>query len=108
MSQYTPTRADSPDHAWIWENSLSAAGETRPACLADVIDDSWLDRFTPGSSRQIYPYTPATTRVVLTEAQDEAWRCGWNLDGVYLGGQSGPVDREPGSPFPYRPRGYGS
>ncbi|MGJ0203973.1 hypothetical protein [Leucobacter sp. gxy201] len=84
-------------------------GETRQRYLADVIDDSWLDRFALGSVWQIYPYSPDTTRVVLTEAHDDVWRCGYNVDGLYgLGGNSGPVDRGPGSPFPYRPRGYGS
>jgi len=87
---------------------VDAEGATRQTYLADVIDDSWLDRFRPGSVWKIYPYSPESTRVVLTEAHDEVWRCGWNLDGVYMGGQSGPVDRGPGSPFPYRPRGYGS
>lgn len=87
---------------------LDSAGATRLTYLADVIDDSWLDRFTPGSIWQIYPYSPESTRVVLTEAHDEVWRCGWNLDGVYIGGQSGPVDVGPGPPFPYRPRGYAS
>ena len=84
---------------------VDAEGVTQQTHLADVIDRSWLDRFTPGSTWQIYPYYPATTRVVLTEAHDDVWRCGYNLDGVHIGGQSGPVDVGPGSPFPYRPRG---
>lgn len=83
-----------------------ADGEDRRAWLADVIHESWLDRFAPGSVWQIYPYSPETTRVVLTEAHDDVWRRGWNVDGVYgLGGNSGPVDIGPGSPFPHRPRG---
>ncbi|WP_097865760.1 hypothetical protein [Streptomyces sp. rh34] len=87
---------------------VDADGTTQQTYLADVIDDSWLDRFTPGSIWQIYPYSPATTRVVLTGAHNDVWRCGYNLDGVYMGGMSGPIDVGPGSPFPYRPRGYGS
>lgn len=87
---------------------VDAMGETRRVFLADVIDDSWIDSFAPGSIWQIYPYVPAGPRVVLTEAHDDVGRCGWNLDGVYSGGQSGPVDAGSGSPFPYRPRGYGA
>lgn len=85
-----------------------ADGETRRSHLAHVIDDLWLARFVVGSVWQIYPFLPATTRVVLTEAHDEVWRCGWNLDGVHIGSQSGPVDVGPGSPCPYRPKGYAS
>ncbi|UOQ57025.1 hypothetical protein MUN78_15385 [Leucobacter allii] len=88
---------------------VDADGEARERYLADVIDDSWLDRFAPGSVWWIHAYSPETTRVVLTEAHEEVWRCGWNVDGVHgLGGSSGPVDVGPGSPFPHRPRGCAS
>lgn len=85
-----------------------ADGETRRAGLGDVIHDSWIDRFEEGSRWQVHAYDPPGPRVVLTEVHDEVWRCGWNLDGVHIGGQSGPVDPGPGSPFRHRPRRYGS
>lgn len=85
-----------------------ADGQTRRAGLADVIHHSWIDRFEPGTQWQVYAYTVPGPRVVLTEAHEDVWRSGWNLDGVHHGGSRGPVGPGPGSPFPYRPRGYGS
>jgi hypothetical protein len=87
---------------------VDASGETQRSYLADVIDDHSIGVFALGSTCQIYPYSPESTRVVLTQAHDDIWRRGYNLDGVHIGGMSGPVDRGPGSPFPARPRGYGA
>lgn len=82
---------------------VGADGEKHDAELADVIDDSWTDRFTPGSTWQIYAFTDpalAESVVFLTERHDEVWRSGYKLDGVRLGGESGPVHPVgPGSPF---------
>lgn len=76
-----------------------ADGERRRAGLADMIHDSWLDRFHEGSEWQVYAYAPPGPRVVLASVHDEVWRCGWNLDGVRIGAESGPLEPGPGSPF---------
>lgn len=82
---------------------VDGAGETRTAILADVVDDSWIDRFTPGSRWDVYAFTVPGPRVALTEIHDEVVRSGWNLDGVHLGGDHGPVvPPQPGSPFTRR------
>jgi len=81
---------------------LGADGEEHDADLADVIDDDWEDRFKPGTTWQIYAFrdpTLATSVVFLTEQHEDVWRKGYNLGGVRLGGESGPVTRGPGSPF---------
>lgn len=81
---------------------LGADGEEHDADLADAIDDDWEDRFKPGTTWQIYAFrdpTLATSVVFLTEQHDDVWRKGYNLSGVRLGGESGPVTRGPGSPF---------
>ena len=77
-------------------------GKGRDAQLADMIHDSWEDRFVPGSQWQVYAFRdPALgdTVVFLTEAHNDVWRNGWKLDGVRIGGESGPVKPGPGSPF---------
>jgi hypothetical protein len=81
---------------------LGADGEEHDADLADVIDDDWENRFTPGTTWQIYAFRDPTlvaSVVFLTEQHDDVWRKGYNLGGVRLGGESGPVTRGPGSPF---------
>lgn len=77
-------------------------GEAHDAELADLIDDSWLDRFTPGTTWRVYAFRDpslANTVVFLTEAHEDVWRDGYKLDGVRLGGEGGPVKPGPGSPF---------
>ncbi|GAA4672926.1 hypothetical protein [Gordonia humi] len=77
-------------------------GEEHDAELADMIDDSWLDRFAPGTIWQVYAFRDpmlATSVLFLTEAHDDVWRNGYKLDGVRLGGEGGPVRPGPGSPF---------
>jgi len=79
-----------------------ADGREHDAELADLIDDSWRDRFAPGSTWQVYAFREprlADTVVFLTEAHEEVWRDGYKLDGVRLGGEGGPVKPGPGSPF---------
>lgn len=81
---------------------IGANGLACNAQLADYIDDSWEDTFAPGSEWQVYAFRDpdlADTVVFLTEAHDEVCRCGYVLDGVRIGGESGPVKRGPGSPF---------
>lgn len=70
--------------------------------LADRILDSWRDRFVPGSTWQVYAFRDpelANIVVFLTEEHDNVWRQGYKLDGVRLGGESGPLKPGPGSPF---------
>ena len=77
-------------------------GEKHDAELADLIDDSWLGEFSPGSTWQVYAFRDpklANTVVFLTEAHEDVWRDGYKLDGVRLGGEGGPVKPGPGSPF---------
>src|SRR5690606_14648662 len=79
-----------------------ADGEAHNAQLADYIDDDWDEAFAPGSEWQVYAFRDpglSDTVVFLTEAHDEVWRSGYVLDGVRIGGESGPVKRAPGSPF---------
>lgn len=81
---------------------IGANGDAHDAQLADYIDDSWEESFAPGSEWQVYAFRDpdlADTVVFLTEAHDEVCRCGYVLDGVRIGGESGPVKRGPGSPF---------
>lgn len=66
------------------------------------IDESWDDTFAPGSEWQVYAFRDqdlAGTVVFLTKAHDEVCRSGYVLDGVRIGGESGPLKRGPGSPF---------
>lgn len=77
-------------------------GDTHDAELADLIDDAWLGKFTQGTTWQVYAFQDpklADTVVFLTEDHDDVWRDGYKLDGVRLGGESGPVKPGPGSPF---------
>ncbi|MFI6346409.1 hypothetical protein [Streptomyces sp. NPDC050560] len=78
-------------------------GKDHDPALADLIDDSWRDRFAPGTTWQVYAFGDpklADTVVFLTEAHDDIWRKGYKLNGVRLGGESGPVTPPgPGSPF---------
>lgn len=79
-----------------------ARGEGHDAQLADLIDDSWEDRFAPGTTWQVYAFRDpalADSVVFLTEAHEDVWRDGYKLDGVRLGGEGGPVTPGPGSPF---------
>lgn len=58
--------------------------------------------FAPGTAWQVYAFRdPALSDavVMLTEVHDDVWRNGYKLDGVRLGGESGPVTPGPGSPF---------
>ncbi|GAA5154783.1 hypothetical protein GCM10025768_26500 [Microbacterium pseudoresistens] len=79
-----------------------ADGSQHEAELADLIDDSWLDRFAEGTTWQIYAFEDAALAdavVFLTEEHDEVWRDGYKLNGVRLGGEGGPLPPGPGSPF---------
>ncbi|MGV2983157.1 hypothetical protein ACNPNP_05550 [Microbacterium sp. AGC85] len=79
-----------------------ADGEEHEAELADLIDDSWRDRFAPGTTWKIYAFQDpdlADAVVLLTEEHEEVWRDGYKLNGVRLGGESGAVKPGPGSPF---------
>lgn len=79
-----------------------ADGEGHDAQLADLIHDSWEDRFGPGSRWQVHAFRDpdlADSVVFLTEAHNEVWRVGYKLDGVRIGGEGGPVKPGPGSPF---------
>lgn len=79
-----------------------ADGEKHDAELADLIDDTWLDRFAPGSTWQVYAFRDprlANAVVFLTEEHEDVWRDGYKLDGVRLGGEGGPLKPGPGSPF---------
>lgn len=81
---------------------IGANGEACNAQLADYIADNWDEAFVPGSEWQIYAFRDpdlADSVVFLTEAHDEVWRSGYVLDGVRIGGESGPVKPGPGSPF---------
>lgn len=77
-------------------------GHTHSAQLADYPDETWIDRFTPGSTWQVYAFRDpelADSVVFLTEVHDEVWRAGYVLDGVRIGGEGGPLKPAPGSPF---------
>ncbi len=77
-------------------------GKKHDAELADLIDDSWQDRFAPGTTWQVFAFRDvalADSVVFLTEQHDDVWRKGYKLNGVRLGGEGGPVTRGPGSPF---------
>lgn len=79
-----------------------ADGEHHEAELADLIDDSSLDRFAVSTTWQIYAFQDVRLSdavVFLTEEHDDVWRDGYKLDGVRLGGESGPLKPGPGSPF---------
>lgn len=76
--------------------------EEYDAELADLIDDSWLGEFTPGTTWQVHAFADpelANSVVFLTEVHDDVWRDGYKLNGVRLGGESGPLRPGPGSPF---------
>ncbi|MBA0051374.1 hypothetical protein E0L36_10880 [Streptomyces sp. AJS327] len=83
----------------VWCAYHDAEGNRRTAGLADLVEESWRDRFTPGSRWEVHAFREPSTRVFLTEAHEEVVRLGYNLDGVRLGGESGPVPVGPGSPF---------
>ncbi|MFB8765853.1 hypothetical protein [Nocardiopsis alba] len=70
---------------------VDPAGERHTAGLADLVHDSWMDRFVLGSRWQVYVFREPGPRVFLAEAHDDVVRRGYNLDGVRLGGESGPV-----------------
>lgn len=77
-------------------------GDKHDAELADLIDDSWRDRFAPGTTWQVYAFREANLAdsvVFLTEEHEDVWRDGYKLNGVRLGGEGGPVTPGPGSPF---------
>lgn len=77
-------------------------GQGHDAQLADIIHESSEARFAPGSNWQVYAFRDpalADSIVFLAEAHDDIWRDGWKLDGVRIGGESGPVAPGPGSPF---------
>lgn len=79
-----------------------ADGVMHSAQLADIIEGSHQDRFTPNSCWQVYAFRDvahADTVVFLTQTHDDVWRAGWKLDGVRIGGESGPIKPGPGSPF---------
>ncbi|GAB3616396.1 hypothetical protein GCM10027416_09530 [Okibacterium endophyticum] len=72
------------------------------AQLADHPDENWIDRFAPGSTWQVYAFRDpdlADSVVFLTEAHNDVWRAGYVLDGVRIGGEGGPLEPAPGSPF---------
>lgn len=83
----------------IWVEYRDTARNLCTAGLADLIDEPWLDQFSPGNHCQVYAFRNPSTRVFLTEAHEDVVRRGYNLDGVRLGGESGPVKIGPGSPF---------
>lgn len=87
---------DESEVVWV-EYDLD--GVRRTAGLADLIHHSWIDRFEPGTTWQIYAFRDAGSRVLLAEAHDDVVRRGYNLDGVRIGGESGPAPVGPGSPF---------
>lgn len=90
---------DENDSDAVMVSYVDAHGQTRQAGLADLIHESWLDRFTPGSTWQVYAFRDPQPRVLLTEAHEDVVRCGYTLSGIRLGGESGPVRIGPGSPF---------
>lgn len=68
-----------------------ADGEGPDAQLADLIHDSWEDRFGPGSRWQVYAFRDpdlADSVVFLTEAHNEVWRVDYTLDGVRIDGEA--------------------
>ncbi|MGO2521514.1 MAG: hypothetical protein ACTH8F_15445 [Microbacterium sp.] len=87
---------------------VDAEGEAQQVWLADVIDDSWVDRFAVGSRWQIYAHDPPhpSPRVVLTEAHNDVWRSGIDMRTNRFGGglSEGVWPPGPGSPFHLRPR----
>lgn len=79
-----------------------AAGDRRTAQLADIVHESSDARFSPGSHWEVYAFRDlelADSVVFLTEAHDDVWRDGYRLDGVRIGGETGPLKPGPGSPF---------
>lgn len=81
---------------------LGVDGEEHDADLADLIHPSSRDRFSLGSTWQVYAFRDAgfaDAVVFLTEQHDDVWRHGFKLNGVRLGGESGPITPGPGSPF---------
>lgn len=77
-------------------------GEQHEAELAELIDDSWRKRFSPGTTWQVYAFRDAAladTVVFLTEDHEDVWRDGYKLNGVRMGAEGGPVQPGPGSPF---------
>lgn len=105
---YMGSSYDESASANVQVEYVDADGETQRVWLADVIDDSWVDRFAVGSPWQIYAHNPPhpTPRVVLTEAHEEVWRCGidMNTNGFGAGYSTGVWPPGPGSPFHLRPR----
>lgn len=101
-ARVTLNTEDSEGRQGITVRYRGADGEKHDAELADLIADSWLGEFTPGTTWQVYAFRDprlANSVVFLTEAHDDVWRDGYKLDGVRLGGESGPVTPGPGSPF---------
>lgn len=79
-----------------------ADGREHRAELADGIHESWVDRFAPGTTWQVYAFAEADVAdsvVFLAEAHEAVWRDGYKLNGVRMGGESGPLPAGPGSPF---------
>jgi|GEM_PF-4741443 len=77
-------------------------GRTHRAQLADEIDVPWRRHFKVGSRWQVVAHRDpalASTRVFLSDAHDEVWRCGYVLDGVHIRFPDGDRERGPGSPF---------
>ncbi|WP_067431772.1 hypothetical protein [Nocardioides jensenii] len=77
-------------------------GHKHHAQLADCPDETWIDRFAPGTTWEVYAFLDpnlADSVVFLTEAHEEVRRAGYVLDGVRIGGEGGPLEPAPGSPF---------
>jgi len=81
---------------------LGADGVGHDAQLADIVHESSMQRFVPGSTWQVRAFRDpdlADTVVFLAEAHDDVWRDGWRLDGVRIGGEGGALKPAAGSPF---------
>ena len=90
---------DENDSDAVMVSYVGADGETHEAGLADLVHESSLDRFVPGSQWQVYAFRDPQPRVLLTEAHDDVVRHGYSLSGIRIGAESGPVKVGPGSPF---------
>ncbi len=73
-----------------------------PRAARRLPDETWIDRFAPGTTWEVYAFLDpnlADSVVFLTEAHEEVRRAGYVLDGVRIGGEGGPLEPAPGSPF---------
>ncbi|GAA4922965.1 hypothetical protein LX16_5074 [Stackebrandtia albiflava] len=72
-------------------------GETLQAAIADIVHESCLDRFAPGTTWSVYAFKDPHvfdhdhgSRVILTESHDDVVRAGYDLGSLTMHNDSGP------------------